>query len=414
MKKRREAQAEKKSRVEKAMRVLEGALDRYEADHPHWKAEALMGLIEWSLRSLRHYLEDAKDKEVTWAEPFVELPYAVEWDWNASRAKGEQHGTILYGQVTDQNVADEEKMIATLSKIMAQQVTTTALGDLTNWVLFADRGGLRRRYLPEHWGKALRSIKSKARREAAFEELFRPFSIGAGPVDYDGMEMHDGERVPPKAARQLAKLTDSIDLPNFRFTGEVEGRTFDARLVFQIHPLITDHDQEHAWHPITVGLFFEPKISGKRVTFISPARPMAAQGAREVLGGAFRGAGEIRERADPEEGDRRVGRPRLSPPTQGARQTLATGRARRPDEECGGRLFDVGGSHPIRNDHTASDPAGGKRRLRRLRVDARSRVHGNSRAWIRADLPRGRAARHRPMRSRRSRNGKRPPQHQGR
>ncbi len=271
-KKRKESIAAKKTRVKVAVGILEEALDSYEKNHPHWKAEALIGLIEWSLRSLRHYLEDARDKEITWAAPFVELPYAVEWEWEQSRTRGEQYGRILYGHVTDQNVADRETTLATLSAIMARQVTVTALGDLTHWVRFADQNGARRCYLPVELEEALCSIKSKPRREAAFEDIIRPFSIGAGLVDFDGMGMRDGERVPPKVTRQLAKLHEAIDIPDFRFTGEVDGRKIDLRLIFQIHPLITNHDEERARHPITVGLFFEPKVSGRRVTFPQPGR----------------------------------------------------------------------------------------------------------------------------------------------
>jgi hypothetical protein len=80
--------------------------------------EVLVSLIRWSLKSLRHYLENARDQEITWESPFVELPYAVEWDWQASRKRGTKHGRILYGNITDQNVAGK-KALETFRKSLA-------------------------------------------------------------------------------------------------------------------------------------------------------------------------------------------------------------------------------------------------------------------------------------------------------
>jgi uncharacterized protein with NAD-binding domain and iron-sulfur cluster len=43
--------------IAKAVRVLGEALDNYEQAHPHWRIEALVSLIRWSVKCLKHYLE---------------------------------------------------------------------------------------------------------------------------------------------------------------------------------------------------------------------------------------------------------------------------------------------------------------------------------------------------------------------
>ena len=292
--------AEKKERVNKAIGILGKALDSYEEAHPHWKMEVLVSLIRWSLMSLRHYLEDARDKEITWESPFVEFPYAVEWDWQASRKRGEKYGRILHGNITDQNVAGKKKTQETLKQIMARTLNATALGELTKWVRFAKRGDKMRPYLPLELAKALGAIKSARRRQAAFEQIIRPFSIGAALVDFETMEMREGERVSRQVASHLAKLPDSIDIPDFRFTGDVNGQKIDLSLIFQIHPLITDHGKEKAYHPITTGLHFVPEVSGNEVVFENPAE-WPAKDRAEFWEGLFQALEKLVEKLFPKE-----------------------------------------------------------------------------------------------------------------
>lgn len=264
--------AKTEERVRKAVGILGDALDDYEAKHPHWRSEVLVSLVHWSLRSLRHYIEDRREKEISWENPFVELPYAVEWNWEASRTRGDDYGGFLYGNITDTNVADQGTAVATLTGIMARLMTAHTLGDLTNWVRFAKRGDYHTPCLPLELAAALNSIRPEGKRREAFEEVTRPFSIGAALVDYGTEELREGERVSKKVAAQLAKLSDLIDIPPLRLSGEVNGRKVEMSLIFQIHPLITDHLEERAYHPITIGLHFMPDVSGHEVVFENPAK----------------------------------------------------------------------------------------------------------------------------------------------
>ena len=95
---------------------------------------------------------------------------------------------------------------------------------------------------------ALAEIQNKQRRRAYYEELVRPFSIGAARFDLS--EVKPGTRVPKKVLAQL----DRMDIRGIRFSGDVNGRKFDMGLVFEIHPLIADYDQKKAYHPVVVGL----------------------------------------------------------------------------------------------------------------------------------------------------------------
>ena len=232
----------------KYMPVLESALDDYEMGHPHWRIEVLVSLIKWSLKSLKHYIEDVHDTKITWADPLVELHSPVEWNW-----KQQVHGDIArsgltYGTFTKQNTATKVAALKTVSKIMVAQLTTTALADLTNWVWYEKRKNYYTPFLPLDLKAELDAIKNPRARRAVFDELARPFSIGAARIDMD--EAKSGARVPKRVIEQLGRM----DIGGIRFTGDVNGRKVDMGLVFEIQPLMADYDQKKAYHPITVGL----------------------------------------------------------------------------------------------------------------------------------------------------------------
>lgn len=235
---------------EKYLLVYERALDDYEREHPHWRIEVLVSLIKWSLRSLQHYIENVHDTEITWADPLVELHYLVEWNW-----KQQVHGDctrsgLTYGTFTKQNTANTAAALKTVSKIMVAQLTTTALADLTNGVWYKKRKDYHTPFLPLDLKAELDAVKDPRARRVVFDELARPFSIGAARIDVDEPKMKSGARVPKRVLQQL----DRMDIGRIQFTGDVNGRKFDMGLVFEIHPLIADYDQKKAYHPITVGL----------------------------------------------------------------------------------------------------------------------------------------------------------------
>ena len=241
---------------EKHYRTLQKALDAYEGEHPHWRIEVLVSLIKWSFKSLKHYIEDARDSEITWDSPFVELHYDVEWDWSSSVGAGAVHSGIIFGKLTKQNTTNKKRAIKTLSEIMVQHLNVQALDCCTNGAWYEIRNNYCLPVLPLPLNEALQAIKGKKARREAFEQMVRPFAIGGAYVDYGDMEFEDGEPVSKKGAAQLAKLHEQMDIPHIGFKGDVNGRKIEMSLVFQIHPLIADYDLKKAYYPVTVGLGF--------------------------------------------------------------------------------------------------------------------------------------------------------------
>jgi hypothetical protein len=234
--------------VEKYFPIYRKVVEQYESEHPHWRIEVLVSLIKWSLKSLKHYIEDVHDSEITWESPFVELHYAMDWNWKERGSGDAAPGGHIYGKLTRRNTATKKLAAKTLSQMMARQFNAMTLAELTNWACFERRNNYFTPVFPVETSVALTEIKNKQRRRACYEELVRPFSIGAARVDLS--EVKPGTRVPKNVLAQLGRM----DIRGIRFTGDVNGRKFDMGLVFEIHPLIADYDQKKAYHPVVVGL----------------------------------------------------------------------------------------------------------------------------------------------------------------
>jgi hypothetical protein len=256
--------------VEKWRQAYERAIEGYENSHPHWRIEVLVSLIKWSLRSLKHYIENPRESKISWADPFVELHFPVGWNWSP-REEGDTvpHGH-LFGQITSKNVATEAKAHKTLARIMVEQLNAVTLADVTNWACYEKRKNYYLPVFPVETTAKLISIKGKRARQEAFEELVRPFSIGGAYIDYGDRKLVDGAKVPKRAAKQLANIGNRMDIPAVNFNGEHDGQKFRISLVFLIHPLIADYDQKKAYHPITVGLAFLPEMDGDEIKLCDP------------------------------------------------------------------------------------------------------------------------------------------------
>ncbi len=124
---------------EKYLPLCQKVVEDYERDHPHWRIEVLFSLIRWSLRSLKHYIEDVHDPEITWASPLVELHFPIEWNWKVKLTDNLARGGHIFGKFTNKNTATKELAIKTLSETMARQFNAMTLAELTNWAWFEKR-----------------------------------------------------------------------------------------------------------------------------------------------------------------------------------------------------------------------------------------------------------------------------------
>jgi hypothetical protein len=264
---------------DKYFQILGEALDDYEREHPHWRIEVLVSLISWGLKNLKYDIEEKH--AVTWNNPFLELHYNVDWNWDSPRVcEGLDHvySGMTLGNFTKQNTIDQDTTKKTISEIMVRRLNTLALEDVTNGIWFEVKDNHYDPILPLELSQELNAIKGKAKRRDAYEQLVRPFSIGAAAINYFGMDMPDETKLSKQKAKQPGK---ALDIGQISFNGEVNGHKIELSLVFQIHPLIANYDEKKAYHPIFVGLLIQPKDINNNLATINPAT--WSKGDRDIL-----------------------------------------------------------------------------------------------------------------------------------
>lgn len=257
---------------EKYLLIYQNALNKHEGAHPNWRIEVLVSLIKWGLKSLKHYIEDVPDPKITWDSPFVELHYPVDWNWEGRSGGDLVPAGYIFGNLTRRNMATKQSAVRTLSQTMAKQFNAMMMADATNWAWYEKFNNYYTPVLPVGLSAALNAIKGKRQRRDYFEEIVRPFSIGAARIDFSGMKWKSGARVPKRAMEQLAEISERVNIKGIRFSGNANGQKFEVGLVFEIHPLIADYDERKAYHPVVVGLAVLRRMVGNDLVGGTPAR----------------------------------------------------------------------------------------------------------------------------------------------
>lgn len=229
-----------------------------------------VAILEGGLESLRHYIEDPGEPEVTWQSPWTELHFPVEWDWTEGgilrRApappaplveafrKGEdlkklEEGVVMYGASTIVDLAPAE-VLHGLTNRMAVHIK----GGKTVGALVTD----------PKLAKELDALTAEER-DARFDALSEPFIIGGLTVEDEAGEPyilapldHLGEEPGTTLVGAEAIEENAQTFPSLFFTGEAAGVPFKGSVVIIIYPLTVNEDKREAYFPILTGLVFAP------------------------------------------------------------------------------------------------------------------------------------------------------------
>jgi len=225
---------------------------------------ALADIIHDSLETLKHYIEDPNEKEVSWESPWVEARFSVGWDWERGGLRFKPPAFPKEILEALQRGEDPEKLAHTdAGKTFTAQCAVTpffglTLQFLTKQVAVHIKDGKTAGYfyLDPEVKKELDALPTKEERDARMFLLLEPLSIG-------GLEVLDEEGVPhiltaylksPEWAKDTERRLQNI--PGLNFSGEVEGVPYRGSVVIIFHPLVVDEDKRETYFPIVTGLVF--------------------------------------------------------------------------------------------------------------------------------------------------------------
>lgn len=216
--------------------------------HENWFACIVFETIYNALHSLRTYIEDESEPDISWTNPWVEVAFPVDWDWDAEMFRMGLGETVLN--------PDDAEFVDRVVESTVDLLYALTLRELTHRAYFHKRGDRYEPYLPPEEVERLRGLEGEELR-AAEQAIFQP-------VCWGGALVHDlGD---PNTDRAAAARLESMLLPGgLTFTAtQDDGTELKGVVVAQFHPLVVDEDKHRAYFPVVVGLgFFPPDALGQ-------------------------------------------------------------------------------------------------------------------------------------------------------
>lgn len=246
------ASLDTEARIQKCVEILPEVLGEWELSHPEWRIEALLWILDASLKSLRQYIERSEEPEISWESPFVELHFPIQCSWNEV-AEDRPSFELVTGYITNDGVKDIESIRSHLSKLLVEHIQLVALQELTNYTGFEKRDGEFQTILDPSTIEFLKEHFPPEDHEREINRLFWPLSFGAGHVDY-GDDNSDGLENESEITKDAYEQIEAIRPPLLSIPFDADGRKLRVITILEINPLIADRDKKEAYFPIVVGL----------------------------------------------------------------------------------------------------------------------------------------------------------------
>jgi hypothetical protein len=223
-------------------------LQDWQEQHPEWRLEALLWILDRALRSLRGYLERDGENEVTWENPHVELRFPLDCVWAEHSTPESPHFHLKTGDLTLEDAADLGMASAAMSRLLVRHLEIAALQDWTNYSAFEKRGDRYRAVGSAELLDEVSSISDPEARALASDALFWPKSFGAGTIDCGSIA--EGGPIGRVVAEQLA----AVEPPLIVLPLEIAGHRVRLITILEIKPFIADAEAGTAYFLILAGL----------------------------------------------------------------------------------------------------------------------------------------------------------------
>ncbi|MEY2562668.1 MAG: hypothetical protein QOH88_861 [Verrucomicrobiota bacterium] len=251
-------------RVRRYNDFLVEALDEYcEHNHPNWRAERLLQFLELSVGVLRDHIESPKAQHITWESPWVTWNFPVLWDWIAWKRRDRVGAGFAYGTLTEANTARRTVALQAIASILTNFTFYQTLQDFTKGAGFERTRDDYKPILAPEAAQLLQRVRGRRAKLQVLEALFRPFSMGAVPIEVADDELREGKKLSKAILKRLEAANKSIDLPSIDLTATLDDtHRADISLIFQIHPLVVETQRRKAYYPMTVGFVIVPSETG--------------------------------------------------------------------------------------------------------------------------------------------------------
>jgi pyrimidine deaminase RibD-like protein len=227
---------------EQALDIVLKSAERYIRRNPAWFVEGLVAIARQSVRSLRHYIEDPADTEVSWDTPTALLHTPANLDWS----QWERTGQIGYIRVpTTAELQNHDAAIKSLMGFAQRLHESFILSEVTRSVGYIKQGDTLSLILPKGVTPTRADAEDDGKR--LIERFFRPTELRQALLMTPGLTL-------PKTLKNVMRRE------MFTLRGHFGNEhPFRLRLSLSFHPLEVDVDMREANYPISITLTFDSR-----------------------------------------------------------------------------------------------------------------------------------------------------------
>jgi hypothetical protein len=205
----------KEKATERANELLQAIMEK----RSEWMGPAFSFMIQRGFDSLRKYVEDPNEPDITWQNPFTEIRYPAPWDWGNYRDAGYHLAQTDWGfELAGLLGRANDQWRDLLLDLIVQDSVRSAMGSAA----YLLRDGKVLTLLPQDQHNEITNLDEQAR-STRLDELYKPLPIYG-----------------PKAFELDGNNSDNHD---FVITPKME-----------IHPLVVNEDEGTAYFPFITGL----------------------------------------------------------------------------------------------------------------------------------------------------------------
>lgn len=212
--------------------TLELCLNEYEQKDPNWFSLFIFRLVKVAIVSLRRCIENPNEQNISWDNPWVEVQFSLEWDWNK------------------RNNFSEQSLAEQVSKVFSSNIKNLRIFQLLN---------SRALYKEDNNFSELVPISSTPLLDIMLEDernsLLEHFSE---PITFRISSSQDTAKNQSNQSSTKFKLNQILmSFPNLVIEGELNDQQIEGIIATEFTPLVIDKDTQRAYYPVAIGLVFD-------------------------------------------------------------------------------------------------------------------------------------------------------------
>lgn len=205
--------------------ALEECLNEYEQKDPNWLSLLICRLIKVATLSLQRSIDNPNEQNISWDNPWVEIQFSLEWDWNKKYNNSPQ------------------ALAERVDKILSSNIKNLRIFQLLNPKTFYKQND---NFFELSSSTPLLDLALENERNSLLNNLSEPITFRITSAQELAKEN-------PLSSKFIT-YEMLIRFPDLVIKGKLHDQNLELSVVTEFTPLIIDKDSQRAYYSVAIGL----------------------------------------------------------------------------------------------------------------------------------------------------------------